>query len=74
VLTGLHIDWKEDAEKYHPGQTWIWDIGGFGVFDAGVNGLSILSRLFGAALFVRGADLMFAPWKRAGSVAIGRCW
>ena len=65
VLTGLHIDWKEDAEKYHPGQTWIWDTGGFGVFDAGVNGLSILSRLFGAALFVRGADLMFAPGKRA---------
>ena len=60
VVTRLRVDWKEDAEKYHPGQSWIWDTGGFGVFDAGVNGLSILTRLFGAALFVRSADLVFA--------------
>ncbi len=65
VVKRLQIDWKEDAEKYHPGQTWIWDVGGFGVFDAGVNGLSILSRLFGDALFVRGADLMFARGQHA---------
>lgn len=65
VVTRLRIDWQEDAERYHPGQTWIWEPGGYGVFDAGVNGLSILSRLFGDRLFVRGADLTFMPGRQA---------
>ena len=65
TVTGLRIDWKEDVEKYHPGQTWIWEFGGYGVFDAGVNGLSVLSRLFGDALFVRSADLVFTAGRHA---------
>lgn len=65
VVTRLRIDWQEDAERYHPGQTWIWEPGGFGVFDAGVNGLSILTRLFGSRLFVRDAALTFMPGRHA---------
>ena len=65
TVTALRIDWKEDVDRYHPGQNWIWEPGGFGVFDAGVNGLSILSRLFGDALFVRGADLVFTAGHHA---------
>ena len=39
------ITWKEDVRVWHPGQTWIWQPGGFGVFDPGINALSILTRI-----------------------------
>ena len=42
------IDWFEDARKWHPGQVWLWKEGGFGVFDPGINALSILSALHSA--------------------------
>ena len=57
ALARLHIDWKEDVHKYHPGQEWIWNAGGFGVFDAGINGLSILTRILARPLFALGAEL-----------------
>ena len=53
----LHMVWKEDVHKWHPGQTWIWEAGGFGVFDAGINGLSILTRILDRPLFATGATL-----------------
>jgi predicted dehydrogenase len=56
-LASMHIDWKEDVHKYHPGQDWIWQAGGFGVFDAGINGLSILSRVLDPLPFVTDAVL-----------------
>lgn len=40
------IEWREDAMKWHPGQTWLWQEGGFGVFDPGINALSILTQLY----------------------------
>lgn len=39
------IEWRENAEKWHPGQDWIWRKGGFGVFDPGMNALSILTEI-----------------------------
>jgi len=57
TLASLHIDWKENVHQYHPGQTWIWQAGGFGVFDAGVNGLSILTRILAPLPFVTDATL-----------------
>lgn len=39
------ITWRENAQKWHPGQDWIWRDGGFGVFDPGMNALSILTRI-----------------------------
>ena len=32
-LESLVVTWKEDVRKWHPGQTWIWQAGGLGVFD-----------------------------------------
>ena len=32
--------------KWHPGQAWLWQDGGFGVFDPGINALSILTQLY----------------------------
>lgn len=57
AIAAMHMDWKEDFHKYHPGQRWIWDAGGFGVFDMAINGLSILSRVFDPVPFVLEAVL-----------------
>lgn len=53
--------WHEDVEKWHPGQRWIWQAGGFGVFDPGINAFSILSRIYPGTLIVREAALLFPP-------------
>ncbi len=37
--------WKEDVRKWHPGQAWIWEAGGFGVFDPFINCLSIVTHI-----------------------------
>ena len=56
-ITSLEIHWHEDVHKWHPGQQWIWDPGGFGVFDPGINALSIATRIFPGGLFVQSAEL-----------------
>lgn len=53
----LEMIWNEDVTVYHPGQEWIWRPGGFGVFDAGINGISILTRILPEPLVVRAANL-----------------
>jgi D-galactose 1-dehydrogenase len=55
----LLVTWKEDVRRWHPGQTWIWQAGGFGVFDPGINALSIVTRILPAPIFVQKADLQF---------------
>ncbi len=57
----MAIIWHEDVEKWHPGQRWIWEAGGFGVFDPGINAFSIASKIFPDSLFVRAAALHFPP-------------
>jgi len=56
-IASFEILWHEDVHKWHPGQQWIWDPGGFGVFDPGINAFSIATHIFPGPLFVRGADL-----------------
>ena len=51
------IIWKEDVKQWHPGQSWLWEAGGFGVFDPGINAVSILTHIVPEAVFVRSADL-----------------
>ncbi len=58
VVTRVEVAWKEDVLKWHPGQAWIWEPGGFGVFDPGINVLSILTRILPEPLFVRAATLL----------------
>jgi D-galactose 1-dehydrogenase len=57
TLNSVQIDWKEDVRKWHPGQTWIWQPGGLGVFDPGINALSIATHLLALPLFVASAEL-----------------
>jgi len=58
-LHSLHIEWKEDVKRWHPGQEWIWDAGNFGVFDPGINALSILTKIAPAPIFVKSAALSY---------------
>jgi D-galactose 1-dehydrogenase len=55
-LRSMSIRWLEDVEKWHPGQQWIWEAGGFGVFDAGINALSIATSISPAPLLVQSAE------------------
>ncbi|MDE1915521.1 MAG: Gfo/Idh/MocA family oxidoreductase [Sphingomonadales bacterium] len=45
TIRRVSIVWKEDVRRWHPGQTWIWQAGGFGVFDPAINALSILTSI-----------------------------
>jgi predicted dehydrogenase len=56
-IARMEIQWHEDVHKWHPGQRWIWEPGGFGVFDPGINALSIATRIFPGGLFVESAEL-----------------
>src|SRR5205085_2341527 len=47
----------EDVHKWHPGQQWIWEPGGYGVFDPGINALSIATKIFPGGLFIKSAAL-----------------
>lgn len=51
------VSWKEDVRFWHPGQPWIWQAGGLGVFDPGINALSIVTRLLARRLIVTRAVL-----------------
>jgi predicted dehydrogenase len=56
-IHGGHVTWKEDVRQWHPGQTWIWQAGGFGVFDPGINAISILTRIIPEPFFAQEAHL-----------------
>ena len=56
-IAAMEINWHEDVRKWHPGQRWIWEAGGFGVFDPGINAFSIATRIFPGSLFVDSAEL-----------------
>ncbi len=64
------IDWKEDVRFWHPGQDWIWQAGGFGVFDPGINALSILTAIHPRILVVSEA-IISVPENRDTPVAVG---
>lgn len=53
----IAVTWKENVRRWHPGQAWIWQPGGIGVFDTGINALSILTALLPGRLHLRAADL-----------------
>jgi predicted dehydrogenase len=57
VIRSVQITWKEDVRVWHPGQDWIWQAGGFGVFDPGINALSILTAVMPEPVRLRDAEL-----------------
>ena len=63
----LLVNWKEDVRHWHPGQQWIWEAGGFGVFDPGINALSIVTRIMPAAALRQAARSCHYPGKPRGA-------
>jgi len=57
VVTGGRIDWREDVRHWHPGQDWVFEPGGMGVFDPGINALAILTEILPGPLHVVSAEL-----------------
>ena len=55
----VQVTWKEDVRVWHPGQAWIWKAGGLGVFDPGINALSIITRILPQPLVLEDAELSF---------------
>ena len=65
TLTDGTITWKEDVHHWHPGQQWIFDAGGLGVFDPGINALSVLTEVLSGEVFVHEAQLDFPENQQA---------
>jgi D-galactose 1-dehydrogenase len=59
AIRAVQVAWKEDVRVWHPGQTWIWKAGGLGVFDPGINALSILTRILPGTLALQAAELFY---------------
>lgn len=59
-IESFTIHWRENVRKWHPGQNWIWEAGGFGVFDPGINALSIATKIMPVDFHVDAADLFVA--------------
>jgi D-galactose 1-dehydrogenase len=53
----LRVTWKEDVNTWHPRQQWIWEPGGFGVFDPGINALSIVTKILPEPIFVASGEI-----------------
>ena len=72
-ITGAHISWKEDVRRWHPGQNWVFEPGGMGVFDPGrvfepggmgvfdpgSNALSIITEILPMPIHLQSAELLF---------------
>ena len=67
-VTRAHITWREDVRKWHPGQDWVFEPGGMGVFDPGVNALSILTEILPSPVHLTAATLTF-PENRQTPIA-----
>ncbi|MDF3606267.1 Gfo/Idh/MocA family oxidoreductase [Paracoccus sp. DMF-8] len=68
VVRSGRIIWREDVRKWHPGQDWIFEAGGMGVFDPGINALSILTGILPMPVHLTGAELDF-PENRQAPIA-----
>lgn len=68
TIRKAHITWREDVRKWHPGQDWVFEPGGMGVFDPGINALSILTEILPLPVHLTGAELTF-PANRQTPIA-----
>ncbi|WP_377288065.1 Gfo/Idh/MocA family protein [Rhizobium sp. SG2393] len=68
TLENVQVIWKEDVRHWHPNQAWIWEAGGLGVFDPGINALSIVTHILPRPVFVTAATLEF-PENRDAPIA-----
>lgn len=68
ALRSMTVTWKEDVRHWHPNQAWIWEPGGLGVFDPGINALSIVTHILPSPVHLTAAELEF-PENRDAPIA-----
>lgn len=68
TIRAMQVIWKEDVRHWHPNQEWIWQAGGLGVFDPGINALSIVTHILPRPAFITAATLEF-PENRDAPIA-----
>ncbi|MBL1420641.1 MAG: Gfo/Idh/MocA family oxidoreductase [Alphaproteobacteria bacterium] len=59
-IKSVEVIWKEDVRRWHPGQDWIWQPGGLGVFDPGINALSIVTEILPEKFYLSDG-ILFIP-------------
>lgn len=64
AIRSVEVVWRESIDRWHPGQDWLLDQDGCGVFDPASNAFSILTRILPDQPVVERADL-FVPANRA---------
>ncbi|VVB43567.1 L-arabinose 1-dehydrogenase (NAD(P)(+)) [Beijerinckiaceae bacterium RH AL1] len=67
-IKSIEIVWKEDVRHWHPGQAWIWEPGGLGVFDPGINALSIATHILPRPFYLVDGTLE-VPANKAAPIA-----
>lgn len=67
-IKSIQINWKEDVRRWHPGQDWVFEPGGMGVFDPGINALSILTEILPQPVHLTAATLEY-PANRQTPIA-----
>ena len=58
-ISAVRVRWLEDVRHWHPGQDWVFQPGGLGVFDPGINALSSLTAILPELPFITAAELSF---------------
>jgi len=64
------LTWRENSARWHPGTDWFWGPAGFGAFDAGINGISLLQAILPARLLLRRAVLQLRRGEHAPVSAV----
>ncbi|ROU04070.1 Gfo/Idh/MocA family protein [Histidinibacterium lentulum] len=67
-ILSVEIEWLEDVRRWHPGQDWVWEPGGLGVFDPGINALSLLTKVLPRPMHLTAATLTY-PENRQTPIA-----
>lgn len=67
-IMSVNVVWKENVRRWHTGQQWIWEAGGLGVFDPGINALSILTHILPEPVFITESQL-YIPENKAAPIA-----
>jgi D-galactose 1-dehydrogenase len=67
-LSHVAVTWKEDVRVWHPGQEWIW-APGIGVFDPGINAISVITQILPHPLALKRAELRF-PQNKDAPIAV----
>src|ERR1700722_5734206 len=65
TIRRIGIQWLEDVERWHSNQNWIWEPKGLGVFDAGINAISILTQITPGPVIVTDSAMWSLPGRQA---------